>query len=246
LRYLLISDLHGNLEALDSVLEDARGQYDQIVCCGDLVGYGPDPNRVVDWARASLLAVIRGNHDRACCGIDDLEWFNPVAQAATRWTMSQLSPENLHWLRALPRGPIAVNGFSLAHGSPLDEDEYIASLSDAANVFDYLDMAITFFGHTHLQGGFSWANGRREAIPRPRKDEREVRLRLDPDAIYLLNPGSTGQPRDADPRAAYALFDSESKEVALRRVSYDCEAVRRKIDAAGLPAALGQRLAFGR
>jgi len=246
LRYLLISDLHVNREALDSVLEDARNQYDRIVCCGDLVGYGPDPNPIVDWARSSLFAVIRGNHDRACCGIDDLEWFNPIAQEASRWTMSHLSPENLDWLRSLKRGPIVVDGFSLAHGSPLDEDEYIASLADAANVFDYLDRPLTFFGHTHLQGGFLWANGRREAIARPHRAEHETLLHIEADALYLVNPGSTGQPRDSDPRAAYALFDTETRNLLLRRVSYDHEAVRVKIESAGLPPALGQRLAFGR
>jgi diadenosine tetraphosphatase ApaH/serine/threonine PP2A family protein phosphatase len=246
LRYLLISDLHGNQEALDAVLADARGQYQHIVCCGDLVGYGPDPNRIVEWARASLLAVIRGNHDRACCGLEDLEWFNPIAQEASRWTMAHLSAENLDWLRSLPRGPITVDGFSVAHGSPLDEDEYIASLSDAANVFDYLDKPLTFFGHTHLQGGFMWANGRRDAIPRPHRTEYETLLHIDRDALYLVNPGSTGQPRDSDPRAAYALFNSETQEILLRRVPYDYDAVRQKIERAGLPPALGQRLAFGR
>jgi predicted phosphodiesterase len=242
----LISDLHGNYEALEAALGAAGGHYDHIVCCGDLVGYGPDPNRIVDWARHHLLAVIRGNHDRACCGMDDLEWFNPIAQEASRWTMAHLSPENLDWLRTLPRGPIKVNGFSVAHGSPLDEDEYIASMDDAANVFDYLDSAITFFGHTHLQGGFVWVNGHREVIPRPRKDTRGVRLQLDPDALYLINPGSIGQPRDTDPRAAFALYDTEAHDVTLCRVPYDWEAVRRKIHTAGLPAALGQRLALGR
>ena len=246
MRYLLISDLHGNLEALESVLADAEGHYDRILCCGDLVGYGPDPNLIVDWARRNLFAVIRGNHDRACCGLEDLEWFNPIAQTATRWTMSHLTSENLAWLRSLPRGPIVVDGFTLAHGSPLDEDEYIASLADAANVFDYLDKPVTFFGHTHLQGGFSWVNGHRETIARPRDDQHEVAVRLDPDALWLINPGSTGQPRDADPRAAYALYDTDSRELILRRVLYDHDSVRRKIEAAGLPPALGNRLSRGR
>ncbi len=246
MRYLLVSDLHGNYEALEAVLNSARGQYDEIVCCGDLVGYGPDPNRIVEWARGNVSAVIRGNHDRACCGLEDLEWFNPIAQEATRWTMAHLTQESLGWLRALPRGPLAINGFAIAHGSPLDEDEYVASLAEAANVFDYLERPVTFFGHTHLQGGFVWANGRRTLMLRPRRDEAETHLRLDPDAVYLINPGSTGQPRDTDPRAAYALYESEWRDLLLRRVPYDFEAVRRKIDAAGLPPALGQRLAFGR
>ena len=246
MRYLLISDLHGNREGLEAVLDNARERYDRIVCCGDLVGYGPDPNFVVDWARANVAAAIRGNHDRACCGMEDLEWFNPVAQTATRWTMAALTQENLEYLRGLPRGPMAVDGFLLAHGSPLDEDEYIATAVDAANVFDYLESSITFIGHTHLQGGFMWTDGQRGSIARPRSWENQTRLHLDEHGIYLINPGSTGQPRDHDPRAAYAIFDSETRDVTLHRVSYDFDAVRKKIEDAGLPEALGLRLAFGR
>jgi predicted phosphodiesterase len=246
-RYLLLSDVHGNFEALEAVLADAAGHYDQIVCCGDLVGYGPDPNRVVDWAQRNVHAVIRGNHDRACCGMDDdLEWFNPVAQAATRWTMSVLTQANLDWLRALTQGPIAVDGFLVAHGSPLDEDEYVISLGDAANVFAYLESSVTFFGHTHLQGGFAWVNGWQYSIVRPRHDQPFVCLEIDPRGAYLINPGSVGQPRDGDARAAYALFDSQSSELTLRRAAYDYAAVGRKIEQAGLPPALGSRLAVGR
>jgi diadenosine tetraphosphatase ApaH/serine/threonine PP2A family protein phosphatase len=158
--------------------------------------------------------------------------------------MDDVSPERGEsGLAALPS---ARSGFNLAHGSPIDEDEYIASLADAANVFDYLDKPLTFFGHTHLQGGFVWANGRRELIPRPHRSEYETLLHIEPEGLYLVNPGSTGQPRDSDPRAAYALFDSETRDVLLRRVAYDYDAVRLKIERAGLPPALGQRLAFGR
>jgi predicted phosphodiesterase len=245
-RYLLISDVHGNWEALEAVLAEAGGEYDQIVCCGDLIGYGPDPNRVIDWARENLHAVIRGNHDRACCGLYDLEWFNPIAQAACRWTMSQLTGENVEWLRALAPGPVTVDGFMVAHGSPLDEDEYVVSLSDATNVFSCLEWNLTFFGHTHLQGGFAWANGVRYAIVRPHAAESCVWLHLDPEGAYLINPGSVGQPRDGDPRAAYAIFESGSRDLMLRRVGYDYEAVRQKIERAGLPPALGSRLALGR
>jgi diadenosine tetraphosphatase ApaH/serine/threonine PP2A family protein phosphatase len=244
--YLVLSDLHGNWEALQSVLQDARGRYDRIVCCGDLVGYGPDPNRVVEWASENLHGAIRGNHDRACCGIDDLEWFNPIAQQATRWTAGQLSEANLAWLRALPPGPAVIGGFMLAHGSPLDEDEYLITLADAANIFGYLEANMTFFGHTHVQGGFLWRRGRREMICRPLDDDSVASIHVDPEGLYLVNPGSVGQPRDADPRAAYALYDPEAREVELRRVAYDHETVRQKIEAAGLPTVLGERLGFGR
>ena len=246
MRYLLVSDIHANWDALEAVVAEAAGQYDQIVCCGDLVGYGPDPNPVVDWARRHVHTVIRGNHDRACCGMEDLEWFNPVAQVATRWTMAELSEANLGWLRALHQGPVTVDGFLVAHGSPLDEDEYVISLADAANVFAYLESNVTFFGHTHLQGGFAWVNGWQYSIIRPQPDQRFNSLKIDPKGAYLINPGSVGQPRDGDARAAYALFDSDRAELTLRRVAYDFEAVNRRIESAGLPPALGARLAIGR
>jgi diadenosine tetraphosphatase ApaH/serine/threonine PP2A family protein phosphatase len=245
-RYLVLSDLHGNWEALQAVLADARGGYDKIVCCGDLVGYGPDPNRIIDWARTDLAAVIRGNHDRACCGLDNLEWFNPVAQEASRWTMARLTCESLLWLRNLPAGPLVVDGFMLAHGSPLDEDEYLMTLTDAANIFGYLEANLTFFGHTHLQGGFAWERGRRRLIWRPAEDRSESFLHVSADGLYLVNPGSVGQPRDSDARAAYGIYDSTAREITLRRVRYDFEAVRQKIESQGLPPVLGARLAHGR
>lgn len=246
MRYLVISDLHGNWEALESVLNDAQGLYDRVVCCGDLVGYGPDPNRIVAWARENLYAAIRGNHDRACAGLENLEWFNPVAREATIWTIAQLSDESAAWLRELQPGPIVVDGFMLAHGSPLDEDEYLMTLQDAANIFGYLEANLTFFGHTHLQGGFAWLNGSRRLIWRPMEDESEAILHVDPDGLYLMNPGSVGQPRDTDARAGYAIYDTATRNIAMRRVVYDHEAVRNKIEAVGLPPALGLRLAFGR
>jgi diadenosine tetraphosphatase ApaH/serine/threonine PP2A family protein phosphatase len=245
-RYPVISDLHSNWEALEAVLADARGQYDRIVCCGDLAGYGPDPNGVLDWARGNLDAVVRGNHDRACCGLENLEWFNPVARAATMWTMARLTEANFEYLRQLPAGPRKVDGFQLIHGSPLDEDEYLISAADARNVFDYLETGVSFFGHTHLQGGYARANGSFQAMRKLDAEQAECWQRLDRDGIYLINAGSVGQPRDGDPRAAFALFDSETLEVVQRRVAYDYEATRRKIEGAGLPDVLGSRLAIGR
>lgn len=249
MRYLIISDLHSNREALEAVLKAARGLHDRIVCCGDLAGYGPDPNHVIDWARKNLDAVIRGNHDRACSGLESLEWFNPVAKMATEWTMANLSPENLAWLLALTPGPMAVDGFRLIHGSPLDEDEYVTSLTDARNVFSYLEGKVGFFGHTHLQGGFSWVNGLYSYAVQmdPFNCSRKAKtvFRLDPDGSYLINPGSVGQPRDGDPRAAWAIYDSDEKEVALHRTAYDWEKTCGKIQAAGLPDILGTRLGRG-
>ena len=246
MRYLVVSDLHSNWEALEAVLENARGQYDRIVCCGDLVGYGPDPNRVLDWARGDVFAAVRGNHDRACCGLEDLEWFNPVAREASVWTMAQLSPVNFEYLRQLPAGPLGVDSLQLIHGSPLDEDEYLISATDVRNVFDYLEANVSFFGHTHLQCGYARADGYFQIMRQLDPFQGEIWHKLDPDGIYLINAGSVGQPRDGDPRAAFALFDSDSLEVVQRRVHYDYETTRRKIQAAGLPDVLGSRLAIGR
>lgn len=246
MRYLILSDLHSNLEALQSVLSHAAGDYDRIVCCGDLAGYGPDPNAIIDWARASLYAVIRGNHDRACGGLDDLEWFNPIARTATLWTIQQLTEENLKYLRALPEGPLNVDGFSLAHGSPLDEDEYVITAQDALNQFPYVQSDLVFFGHTHLQGGFARTGERMEVHAHPCGAENHRFLHLMPDTAYLLNPGSVGQPRDADCRAGYILYDSEQRLVVFHRVGYDDEFTREKIIRAGLPDSLGNRLLVGR
>lgn len=246
MRYLVVSDLHSNWEALEAVLEDARGEYDHVACCGDLAGYGPEPNRVLDWARANLHAVVRGNHDRACCGMENLEWFNPIARAATLWTMARLTQENFEYLRQLPAGPLKSDGFQLLHGSPLDEDEYLISAADVRNIFDYLDEGVSFFGHTHLQCGYARANGTFQALRKYDPAQAEFRQRLDPDGIYLINAGSVGQPRDGDPRAAYALYDPGTLELLQRRVRYDYEATRRKIEEAGLPEILGTRLILGR
>jgi len=247
LRYLIFSDIHGNWEALRAVLEASARKFDQSICLGDLVGYGADPNPVVDWARANATVVVRGNHDRACSGSEDLEWFNPVARAAAEWTQRQLTPKNLSYVQELPKGPIAVDGFQVMHGSPLDEDEYMVAVADAGPVFPYLEAPLAFFGHTHLQGGFEYCGNRVRPIARPRADKQgEVPLQLDPDCAYLVNPGSVGQPRDGDPRAAYLLYDPGDRCVVFHRVAYDVTAAQAKIVNAGLPDLLAVRLAIGR
>jgi predicted phosphodiesterase len=121
-RYLILSDIHSNWEALEAVLADAGGSFDEALCCGDLVGYGADPNRVVEWVRSNVRIVVRGNHDKGCAGLEDLDWFNPIARSAAQWTAAVLAPENLEYLRNLPKGPIPLDSFQILHGSPLDED----------------------------------------------------------------------------------------------------------------------------
>lgn len=247
MRYLILSDIHGNWEALQAVLESARGAYEQVICLGDLVGYGADPNAVIDWARASVGTVVRGNHDRACAGLDDLDWFNPVARAAAQWTHRQLTPENREYVAALPKGPIPLDGFLVMHGSPLDEDEYMVTAADVRPIFAYLETPVAFFGHTHLQGGFEWTRNRVRPLGRPdphRQDQ--MLLELDSDCAYLLNPGSVGQPRDGDPRAGYLLYTPSDRFLLYHRTAYDVSAAQSKILKAGLPDLLAHRLALGR
>jgi len=242
--FLIVSDIHANLEALQAVLDDAGGRYNLILCLGDLVGYGADPNAIVDWTRENVAVVIRGNHDRASAaqdpsGFDTIETFNPSAQTSAYWTRNALRPENRSYLEALPRGPLFYEGVDLVHGSPADEDEYVITASDAAPLLDTLGAPLTFFGHTHKQGGFRMA--RRTTAPL----SRERTLELEPDYFYLVNPGSVGQPRDGDPRAAYAVYSPEERTVEFRRVAYDVDRAAAKIRAAGLPDFLAARLHEG-
>ncbi|MGA2211872.1 MAG: metallophosphoesterase family protein [Bryobacteraceae bacterium] len=244
MRYLILSDIHANSEALAAVLTSAGSLYDRIVCCGDLVGYGADPDAVVEWVRANVSSVVRGNHDKACAGLEDLEWFNPVARLSALWTQAATQPENIRFLRDLAQGPERVNGFQILHGSPLDEDEYVVSEQDVAQVAPYLDCNISFFGHTHLQGAFlCHRNGVKRLTTAPASGQ-EV-LELENDVNYLINPGSVGQPRDGDRRAAYAIYDTSARQVSLCRAEYDVASAQRKILDAGLPELLALRLSSG-
>ena len=246
MRYLIVSDLHANWQALDAVVRDAAGSYDQAVCCGDLVGYGGDPNPVVDWVRANCRHVVRGNHDRACTGQDDLEWFNPVARQAALWTARDLSPESIAYIVSLPRGPLFLDNFELIHGSPFDEDEYLLAPEEAGQAFGYLERRVAFFGHTHVQGGFIWNHSRVETLARPTANGDNYEIAIDPECAYLLNPGSVGQPRDGDPRASFVIFDSQTGQVTYRRTPYDIEGAQKKIRDAGLAPILADRLLVGR
>ncbi|MBI3694302.1 MAG: metallophosphoesterase family protein [Acidobacteria bacterium] len=245
MRYLILSDIHSNWEALEAVLAAARGLYERIICLGDLVGYGADPNPVVDWVRANIPVVIRGNHDKACSGVDSLEWFNEAAREAAMWTLTRLTPDNLKYLNALPKGPWESDGMTLVHGSILDEDEYVVSPRDASQVFPYLDARLTFFGHTHIQGGFVLVEGELQIV-RPQPAKGPQYLELVNHEKYLLNPGSVGQPRDGDWRSAFLLYDSNLQRIIFHRIEYDLPTAQGKIRAAGLPVHLASRLGVGR
>lgn len=245
MRYLILSDIHSNWEALQSVLAASHGLYEKAVCLGDLVGYGADPNLVVEWVRGNVPVAIRGNHDKACSGLESLEWFNEVAREAALWTLHELIPENLNYLITLAKGPLEVDGATLVHGSILDEDEYVVSPREASQVFPYLDGRVTFFGHTHIQGGFVQGKDRMQII-RPQPGHGAQYLDIQADEKYLLNPGSVGQPRDGDWRAAFVTYDAENGLVIFHRTEYDVATAQQKIRDAGLPAHLAARLGVGR
>ena len=246
MRYLILSDIHANLTALDAVLEAARGQWEKAVCLGDLVGYGPDPNEVIDRVRALPAVTIRGNHDKAISGLGDAEEFNPVARDAVLWTRAQLRPENLDYLQKLPAGPLRVDAFSIVHGSVYDEDEYVFSPTLAIDGLLNAPSPVVFFGHTHIQGGFTLRGEDVQVVAfKPEGGSRFAALTVEKDVQYLLNPGSIGQPRDGDARAGFAIADLENQSVEFWRVPYDIEDVQGRMARAGLPQPLIQRLSVG-
>jgi predicted phosphodiesterase len=237
--HLILSDIHANLEALHAVLADADGKYDRILCLGDLVGYGANPNEIVKWARENVSVMVRGNHDKACVGNESLEHYNAAARASAEWTRTVLTPENADYLKNLPRGPLRYEDYDLVHGSPVDEEEYLVTPFDIAAVRPYLETQAAFFGHTHVQGGFLIARGGIRPIQPNRM------LELEPQHLYLLNPGAAGQPRDRDPRAAYAFYWPDERRIEYRRAEYDIATAAAKIHAAGLPDSLAERLYHG-
>ena len=244
MRFLVISDIPANLEALAAVLKHSEGDYEKILCLGDVVGYGADPNRVTNWVRDNCDAVIRGNHDKACCGLQDPVEFNPVARRAAEWTYDELTEENRQYLRELPQGPLDLDRFLLVHGAVTDEDEYLIDMNDAARQFEHMMGRLVFFGHTHIQGGFFLRSLNGASPPAEERPQTAVSVR-EGDTM-LINPGSVGQPRDHVWQAAYAIFDTVRGEVEYRRQSYDVAQAQEKIRAAGLPSQLADRLAVGR
>jgi predicted phosphodiesterase len=247
MRILILSDLHSNGTALDAALDAAKDRWDLSVCLGDVVGYGPDPNDVTARLRELGTKTIRGNHDKAVTGLMPTEDFNPVAKAAVDWTRAELKPEHMAWLSSLPKGPLETDGIVLVHGALQDEDEYVFTPEQALDGLLDSTALVTFFGHTHHQGGFSYRGARLEVLQiRPRAAESFAALRVEPTQRYLLNPGSIGQPRDGDPRAAFAIADLEHEVVEFWRVPYDVQAVQKRMRSAHLPEPLIQRLTVGR
>ena len=243
MRILIVSDIHSNLEAFESVLDDAdgRGGFDEIWSLGDLVGYGPDPAAVIDALRERPHRAVVGNHDLAAIGELSLDSFNDYAAAANRWTADALDDDRRRYLSGQPR-TLEIDEFTLAHGSPRDPIwEYVVSPRAAAANFNYFDTYRCLVGHSHVP-----------FICRP--DERAGALFMRPpfgtpypleDDRFIINPGSVGQPRDRDARASYAVYDSDGETLTHYRVEYDIPTTQDKMRSVGLPAFLIDRLAYG-
>jgi diadenosine tetraphosphatase ApaH/serine/threonine PP2A family protein phosphatase len=244
MQYLIISDIHANLEALEAAVA-AAPPCDHVLVLGDLVGYGADPNAVVDRIRAFPAAtVIRGNHDKVAAGLEDATGFNHLARHAVEWTRTTLTAANREWIAALPPGPVLVDNIAeICHGTPYDEDVYLFDDMEARRAFRAMRRPICLFGHTHVPTVFR-VNDNMEAIGPPRGPK--FRLAVDVSAHYLVNCGAVGQPRDGDPRAAFGVLDTDQHTVTVMRVPYDVGGAQAKIIAAGLPEVLAQRLAMGR
>lgn len=240
MKTLILSDIHANLEALTTALDQA--EYDQVWILGDLVGYGANPNEVIEVVRGLKPAlIVRGNHDKACGGLSDLESFSDLAREAAIWTRGQLNPQSLDYLRQLRQGPLTDGEWAVSHGSPLDEDEYLISDEQVWRQMFKTPQKACFFGHTHVPILYRRSGRLRQAFYL----NDSVEVHLDDQSRYFINPGSIGQPRDGDPRGCLALFDTESAHLRIIKFAYPIEKAARRILQAGLPEYLAQRLFLG-
>lgn len=244
MRYAIISDIHSNIEALTAFFKAAEKlKVDKTVCLGDMVGYNPNPNECVDLVRENEVACVMGNHDSRASGVEEPTDFNPQAALAIYWTRNALTDENKEFLKNLPRKLMVDDRFLAVHGWVNDTDRYVFSAGDAAKNFELVRkekprVNICFFGHTHVAITYLEAGGS-VAL------NADSRLSIDPGVDYLINPGGLGQPRDRDPRAPFAIYDTEKREVTFHRVEYDFKATAQKILDAGLPQRLAERLKLG-
>lgn len=241
MKYAIISDIHANLEALEVVLSEIDNHsVDQILCLGDVVGYNANPNECADIIRTRNIPTICGNHDAVAAGLEEPWGFNPIALAAALWTREHLSEENLEWLRGLP-DTLVFEDFLIAHGSPTDRDCYMFTWEDVLPHLQFLEeskLSHCFFGHTHNPGIYS-ADGMYTI-------DEDSKFTLGHEKRYFINPGSVGQPRDGVKEASFAFYDSDSREYELVRVAYPVEETAKRIEAAGLPPFLAERLFQGR
>lgn len=243
MKYAIFADIHSNLEALEVVIEYyQKGKVDKYFCCGDLVGYGPNPNECIKKVRELNCIVVAGNHDWACVGLKDIAWFNEYAQAAILWTKEQLTPDNIDYLKSLLQVYQDEN-LTLVHGSPRKPiDEYLINLSQARENINLFPTETCFIGHSHTPFFY-------QRNPQGEEFYNSFRLKsslfLPPKTKTIINVGSVGQPRDGNPQAACAIYDPEKREVYLARLPYNIPQVQEKMFKTKLPFHLIHRLTFG-
>jgi diadenosine tetraphosphatase ApaH/serine/threonine PP2A family protein phosphatase len=240
--YGIISDIHSNLEALNVVLNKLY-RVGMLVCLGDLVGYGPNPNECVEKVRGLKIPTVAGNHDKAVTGEMDVKWFNLNARDAVAWTQMVIFQENLDYLKSLPM-VLEEDDFQCVHGSlrsPLEE--YITSISEALPTFEKMTKPVCFVGHSHVPMFIAkMKNGNYDG--RTLTDGEEILV--DDYEKVIINVGGVGQPRDDDPRASYGIYDSKTRIFTLHRVEYNIKQVQEKMKKVNLPEPLITRLSFGR
>ena len=239
--YGVLSDIHGNFEALEAVFKEIdKLAIDEVLCLGDVIGYGPDPEKCVEFIQGKANTILAGNHDYAPLGLVDISYFNTYAKQAVEWTAAQLSKETRDFLESRPLRKEFEN-FTIVHATPANPSswDYILSIEDAVENFPHFTNLACFIGHSHVP----------VIIIKNKKSKVEVKrvpkLVLDETCKYIINVGSVGQPRDLDPRAAFGTFNTVSREFNLHRVKYDIGKTQRKILERGLPAFLAERLALG-
>jgi predicted phosphodiesterase len=245
MRYLIFADIHGNLEAYLAVLKFiAKKKIDHYVFLGDLVGYGASPNEIIQRIQAlKPLTMIRGNHDKAVCGQDSIETFNPIAASAIFWTKERILKKNHNFLSRQKKGPLFLHeDITICHGAPFDEDYYIFGEFDAAEAFDHSKTPLCFFGHTHFPFVYTEKDG---VVEGTFIEGESNEVKIEKGVRYLINPGSVGQPRDRNPRASCAIYDTETRVLKFFRLEYNIEEAQRKILAERLPPALAERLSLG-
>jgi len=240
MQYALIGDIHGNVDALTAVLDAIDGFVpDAIYCLGDIVGYGAAPLECIEITRSREIPSVAGNHDWAATGDISMEYFNPIARASAEWTRSVLTPDAVSYLRELPV-QVVTNGMLLTHGSPHNPAafEYVLTVEQAIAALTGMEETVGFTAHSHIPLTFSLDKNRLSLSVEPQ-------FQVEDGVHALVNVGSVGQPRDNDPRAAFVLYDTETRRAEIRRVPYDIEAAARKIMDARLPDENADRLYAG-
>ncbi|MEK7449186.1 MAG: metallophosphoesterase [Planctomycetota bacterium] len=242
MRYVIFGDIHGNLEALTAVLEQAREEKpDQYICVGDIVGYGANPAECLEETRKLNPVMVAGNHDFAAAGILNTSFFNPYALDSINWTIKQLNADDLNFLRRLKLLQKINEDVTVVHSNLFAPElfEYIQTSYDVQLGLSYLSTPVCFIGHSHVPVGFSLTRGTLSFIT-------DTTIKIAPGSKIIINIGSVGQPRDENPQATYAVYDTEENLVRLKRVDYDVNRAARKIIQAGLPVILADRLKYGR